>query len=185
MNETIQTILSRKSIRAYTDEPVSDEDIATIVSCGLQAPTGMNRQPWHVTVVQNRALLDRISAKNQEIMAASPDESTRKKAAVKNFDNFRSAPMAIIISGTNRETYTIADCANVTENMALAAHALGLGSCYIASFALSLNQPDGSALKTELGIPDEYMPLFALCLGHAAEDPAPRKRNPDVVNYVK
>lgn len=185
MNETIQTILSRKSIRAYTDAPVGDEEIATIVSCGLQAPSATNRQPWHVTVVQNRALLDRISAKNQELMAASPDESTRKKAAVKNYDSFRSAPMAIMVSGANRNTNTIADCANVTENMALAAHALGLGGCYVASFALSLNQPDGGALKTELGIPEEYTPLFALCLGHAAEDPAPRKRNPDVVNYVK
>lgn len=185
MNETIQTIMTRKSIRAYTGEAVSDGDIATIVDCGLRAATAMNRQPWHLSVVQNRELLNKISSKNQEILAASPDENAHKMAAEPGFDNFRGAPMAIIVSGANEEKYTVADCANATENMALSAHALGLASCYIASFSICLNQPAGAELKRELGVPEGYVPLFALCLGHGAEDPEPTPRDNNSVNYVK
>lgn len=71
MNEVIQTILARRSVRAYTGKKVSDEDLKAIVKCGLYAATAVGRQPWHITVVKDRALLDRISAASKAVLEAS------------------------------------------------------------------------------------------------------------------
>jgi len=185
MNETIDNILNRKSIRAYTDQPVSKSDLDLILQCGVRAATAMNRQPWHFTVIENREFLNRISAKNKEIFTASADEHRRKMAAGSKFDSFWGTPMCIVVSGANNEPNTIADCANAVENMAIAATSLELGSCYLASFKVSLIQPGGESLRAELGIPDGYIPHYALSIGHPAEDPQLKPRNMDVVNYVK
>ena len=179
-NETIQTILSRRSIRSYEAKPVEREKIDLILQCGQFAPSGMNRQPWHFTVVTNRKLLDEISNANREILLRSPDEGTRFRAQDPNFDSFRGAPMAIIVSGDPSGRNTMGDCANAIENMALAATALGLGSCYLASFKLAMEQPEGAFLLEKLMIPQGYIPMFALSLGYGNEvlgERAPRKEN--------
>lgn len=184
MNDTIKTILERKTIRAYTDEPISQADLDLILECGMRAPSALNRQPWHFTVVKSRAMLDKISARNKAIMINSPEERVRIMAADPNFDSFRSGPMAVIVSSENMKENSIADCANAMQNMALASKSLGLGSCYIASFRVCLLEPEGEDLKNELGIPDGYTPLFALAIGHAAEDPEQKPRNENVFNYI-
>lgn len=185
MNATIDNILNRKSIRAYTDQPVSKADLDLILQCGLRAATSRNRQPWHFTVIESRNVLDEISAKNKAIFSASDDEAARQMAADPNFDSFRGAPMCVIVSGANSEPNTIADCANAVENMAIAAKSLNLGSCYIASFKVCLLGPGGESLRSELGIPDGYVPHYALSIGHSADDPRITDRNMDVINYVK
>lgn len=185
MNETIANILNRKSIRAYTDKPVSKSDLDLILQCGVRAPTAMNRQPWHFTVVENRKILDEISASNKQLFTASSDEGRRKMAADSKFDSFRGAPMCIIVSGANSEPNTIIDCACAVENMAIAATSLGLGSCYLTGFKACLIGSGGASLRTQLGIPDGYVPHCALSIGHAEENPQPKPRNMDVINYVK
>ena len=183
MNETIQSILERRSIRAYETKPVPDEALELIVRCGRYAPSGLDRQPWHFTVVRDRALMDRISAAAQAVMARSANETVRRMAAAPDFDCWRHAPMAIIISGDGSDG-AVADCANATENMALAAHALGLGGCYQGCFKAGLLAPGSEDLLAELHLPAGYTPLFALALGYAAEHPEPRPRKENCVNYI-
>jgi nitroreductase len=186
MNETIQTILSRRSIRSYEPTPVEREKIDLILECGQFAPSGINRQPWHFTVVTNRKLLDKISAENKRILLQSPDEATRARAMDPNFDNFRGAPMAIIVSGDPTGRNTMADCANAMENMALAATSLGLGSCYIASFRLAMEQPEGTFLLDELKIPQGFIPMFALALGYGNEVLGPRAtRRENTITFIE
>jgi nitroreductase len=180
MNETIQTILTRRSIRSYEARSVESEKIELILKCGQFAPSGINRQPWHFTVVTNRKLLDKISGENKKVLLQSPDEATRARAQDPAFDSFRGAPMAIIVSGDTTGRNTMADCANAMENMALAATSLGLGSCYIASFKIAMEQPEGAFLLEELKIPQGYIPMFALALGYGNEvlgERAARKEN--------
>ena len=186
MNEVIQTILARRSVRAYTGKKVSDEDLKAIVKCGLYAATAVGRQPWHITVVKDRALLDRISAASKAVLEASGDEEQMKMAREPGFDNFRGAPMALIISGEDAAPRGEVDCANATQNMAVAAWSLGIGSCYIASFRMGMEGPEGPALKGELGIPAGYTPYFALSLGYAAGEQPPRaERRGGTVNIVE
>lgn len=185
MNDTIKSILTRRSVRSYESTPVEQEKIEAIVQCGQFAPSAMNRQPWHFTVVTDRALLDKISAVNRDILLQSQDEQVRQRAQDPNYDNFRGAPMAIIISGEEGAKFAPADCANAMENMAVAAHSLGLGNCYLASFRLCLERAEGKDLLTELGIPQGFAPLYALSLGYGKgelEPPAPRREG--TVTYI-
>jgi nitroreductase len=183
MNEIIRGILERRSIRAYEARPVPDELLELLVKCGRYAPSGLDRQPWHFTVVKDRVLMDRISAATQAVMLRSDSEVLRQKAAAPDYDCWRHAPMAIVVSGDGSDG-AAGDCANATENMALAAHALGLGACYQGSFKAGLLAPGNEALLAELQLPAGYTPLYALAVGYAAEHPEPTPRKEHCVNYV-
>ena len=186
MNEVIKTILERRAVRKYEDKPVSREDLELIVKCGQYAATGMGLQPWHFTVVTQRSTLVKLSEANAAIMLADPNTPppVREMLESGNFDTYRGAPCAVIVSGENAGSMTIADCANAVENMALAAKSLGLDSCYLASFQVCLNAPTGGPLKAELGIPEGYIPHFALSIGYGAEQPVAAPRKEGSVNWV-
>ena len=81
MNETIQVLLTRRAIRAYENKPVSRADLETIVQCGQYAATGMGLQPWHFTVVTDRALLDQISQANRRVLLDDPNTPPPDRAA--------------------------------------------------------------------------------------------------------
>ncbi|MDD3654955.1 MAG: nitroreductase family protein [Desulfotomaculaceae bacterium] len=185
MNETIRSILGRRCIRSYEQTAVEKDKVDAILECGQYAPSALNTQPWHFTVVTNRGVLDKISAENKKVLLESTIERKRLKAADPNYDNFRNAPMAIIVSGAKDAPFAAADCANAVENMAIAAYSLGLGSCYIASFKIAMTKPEGAYLLDELGIPAGYAPLYALALGYGDEvlgERAPRRKN--TITYI-
>lgn len=185
MNETIKTILARRSVRSYEQKPVEAEKINAILECAQFAPSARNLQPWHFTVITSRTMLDRISAENRKILLASPDEMARKAASDPGFDSFRSAPMAIIVSGRKDAAYAAGDCANAVENMAVAACSLGLGSCYLGSFKMCLEAAQGAELLAELKIPEGYAPLYALSIGYGNETFGDRAaRLPDTITYI-
>ena len=186
MNEVIKNILERRCIRSYEDRTVEEDKIAAILECGQYAPSAINRQPWHFTVITNRSVLDKISSENKKILLKSPVERVRLMAENPKFDNFNGAPMAIIVSGEKDAVYAPADCANAVENMAIAAHSLGLGSCYIASFKIAMEKLEGAYLLDELSIPEGYIPLYALSLGYGNDtlgERAPRKEN--TIKFIK
>lgn len=178
MNETIKTLLGRRSVRSFEDKAVPNELVELIIECGKYAANGGGGQPWHFTVVTNRRWMDAVSALNKEIYLQSPVERLRIKAQNPEYSDFYKAPMAIIVSGNSPRA--VADCANATQNMALAAASLGLGSCYIASFKSCYAGEEGKKLFDELPIPEGYEPQFALALGYPKGDipeAAPRKEN--------
>ena len=166
-NPTIETILTRRSIRSYKDTPVPREMIETILECGKFAATALGKQPWHFTVITNRDVLDMICKKS-------------------GYDAFRGAPCAILASfeignGTAGEI----DCANAIENMALAAKSLGLGSCYAAAFRNAF-LTDADELKAQLGIPANYQPTLSLALGYTDKEPTDRApRREGTVNWIE
>ena len=188
MNETIKTILGRHSIRKYKDTPVPRELLDILVDCGKFAATARGIQPWFFSVVTDRAVLDRISKCNRDFILSLPEGAMTERARDPAFDNFHHAPAAIIISGCcgdNPEEFTIADCANAAENICIGAEALGLGSCYIASFKFCLSGPDGDWMYSALKIPNGYEPYYAVSLGYPDEtlgERAPRREN--LVAYI-
>lgn len=168
MNETIHTILTRRSSRAYETKAVEEEKLRTILECGQFAPSANNLQPWHFTLITDRNLLDKISEENRNVLLNMDDELTRQRASNPGFDSFHGAPAAIIISGEESAKYAMGDCANATENMFLAAHALGLGGCYLASFKIAMEKPEGAPLLEACKIPAGFKPMFALSIGYPA-----------------
>lgn len=180
MNETIHSLLNRRSVRSYIDQPVEQDKINLILACGQFAPSANNRQPWHFSVITQRSLLDKITEANRAFMLNSGVERMVERAKDPAYDSFVGAPMAVIVSGEVNAKYAMADCANAIENMAVAAFSLGLGSCYLASFKMVLETEEGAALRQACGIPEGFMPQFALSIGYANQplgERAPRREN--------
>ena len=185
MNETVKTILTRQSCRSYNGRPVEQEKIEILLECAKFAPSAINKQPWHFTVVKSRKLLDEIKEANRQVMLDSGDERTVEAANDPSFDNFRGAPMAIIVSGENGNPFSEGDCSAAVENMALAAHSMGIASLYIASFKRALALEKYSYIVDKLELPENFTPHFALCLGYTdAEYPERAPRREGTVNYI-
>ena len=185
MNETIGVIMKRRSIRKYKPDQVPDEDLRTILECGLHAPSAMNQQKWHFTVLQDKRIIERIGNIMRERMLKSGNERMVERARA-GFVPFHGAPTLIIITADPQARFIEIDCGAAAENMALAAEALGYGSCLMASPGSLLSGAEGEGLRKELGIPEGYVHVISVALGYKdCETPAPQPRKPDLVNYVR
>ena len=185
MNETINNILSRRSIRSFKAEQISDDALNAILESGIYAATSRGREAWFLTAVQNPAMLKKIRDAACDTLAKVGDAKSLAKAQDPNFSPFYNAPTLIIVSGNDTPNTRI-DCANASQNMCVAAQSLGLGSCYLAGYTQAFNDPAvASALKKELGIPEDFHPQFGVAVGYANESPAKPERNRAKVKIVK
>ncbi|WP_374441096.1 nitroreductase family protein [Pseudomonas panipatensis] len=168
-------IAGRRSTREYTAEGVDELVIRRLINAAVQAPSAMNQQPWTFTVIRNRGLLERISRDAKAHMLASMPASTHSARFHSmlndaSFQIFYHAPVLILISGKAQDQWIHEDCALAAENLMLAAHADGLGSCWIGFAQGFLNTAAG---KNALGLPAEWMPVAPIIVGHPKSAPAP------------
>ena len=185
MNETIKTILNRVCVRSYKPDQVKDEDLKTIIDCGLHACTAMNQQPWHMTVIQSKEVIDKIVDINRTAILESDNETLKERVKDGTYHNFYNAPTVIIVSGRDDNEWSSVDCANMTQNMCVAAEALGLSTCYIASFKFALGTSHKDELLGLLNLPEGYSPRVSIALGYMdGERPAIKERAYNV-NFIK
>jgi nitroreductase len=164
----INNIMSRTSIRQYTNEPVSKSDIETMLRAGMAAPTAVNKQPWHFIVVTDKAKLKELSGGRGGML---------EKCAV-----------AIVVCGDmgkampgKAQEYWIQDCSAATENILLAANALGLGAVWTGAHPMADRV---SSISKALKLPETIVPLCTIVIGHPAEQPKPKdKWKPENVSY--
>ena len=185
MNEILNCINSRRSIRKYKERQISEADLQAILEAGILAPTARNQQKWHFTVIQKRELIERMASITMENVMRYADEHLKGRASMPGASTFHHAPTVIMMTADEKTDYIELDCGAATENMALAAESLGLGSCFIASSRYLLKSPEGVAIMKELGIPEGYRHVCCLTLGYKDFTPEPRQRNKNVVNYVR
>ena len=186
MNPVIEAIKARRSVRSFATEQVKEPELAAVIEAGCFAPSAMNGQPWHFTAVQNNAVLDRLSAQVREVLAGLDNPKIKERLNDPNWHAFYGAPTVVIVSGRQDALFHVTDCAAATQNMLLAAHSLGLGSCWIGIVARLFDGPQAAALAREFGIPDGYRPLYGVALGYAAgERPAAAPRMENTVNHVR
>ncbi len=184
MNDVLKTIKSRRSVRKYTQEQISQEELDLILEAGIYAPTAHNNQPWHFTVIQNKELLHDINETVRQEMAASNDEWTRKMGLNPAFQVTYDAPTLIVVSGRKDGIAWQADCAAAIQNMLIAAESLHIGSVWLGLVRFFLHKEDK---VKKLGIPENYEPYYSAVFGYSAnenEQIAP-KRNIDVVNFIR
>ena len=165
----LDIIHARKSVRSYTDEPVTPEQVETLLRAAMAAPSGKNVQPWRFVVVTQL--------------------ETKKKLAIGFNKMIAKAPVVIVVCGktTNMLGGTnnnwTADCAAATENLLLAAEALGLGAVWTACYPY-----DDRMLPAieALGLPDDVTPYCIVPVGHPAGDNKPKNKwNPENIHYEK
>ena len=186
----LKAIHARHSVRAYEPTPLDSATVQTLLDAAVHAPTAMHEEPWAFVVVQEPALLQRLSDlakplfveevryRNAHGAGHSFDHFTRA-----DFNIFHGANTLIIICAKPLGSFVAADCWMAAENLMLAASAIGLGSCVIGSAVAALNI---HKVKTELGIPDEYSAIAPIVVGVPSGDtPASPRKEPLILSWKK
>jgi nitroreductase len=178
MNETLKTILNRRSIRAYKLEQIKDEELQTILEAGKFAPSGMNTQPWHFSVIQNKDLLNKINGAIKDGLLKSGNPQMAGRAKAEDFSIYYHAPTLIIVSADPKVATPQFDSALALGNMFLAAASLGVASCWIHAVSVTFNAEPAKSMLKELAVPDGYTIYGTGAFGYSAVEspsPAPRK----------
>ena len=164
MNETMNTLINRRSVRSYKKEQITKEELDAVITAGLWAPTGMNRQHTKLVAVTDAELVQKLSKMNAAVMGTDTDP-------------FYGAPCVVIVFG-NSAVYTyVEDGSLAMGNMMNAAHAVGLGSCWIHRAREMFESDEGKELMKEWGIPEKYKGVGNCILGYTDTPPADRPRH--------
>ena len=157
------TLMNRRSIRKYKSEQVSDALLDQVLNVGIWAPSGMNSQKTILVAVRDKETRDQLSKMNAKIMGTENDP-------------FYGAPCVVVVLADPDMPTWIDDGSLVLGNLMNAAHALGLGSCWINRARQTFDRPEGKALLEKWGLPERYRGVGNCILGYADEEPAPKER---------
>ncbi len=166
--DLIEAIFSRRSVRNYKNEKVPKEIINKLLEIATQAPSSSNSQPWTFAVIQNPTLLKSYSDKAKKLllklMGDNPDpQGYRSKLSSPDFNTFYNASTLIIIYANSDRLQSTGDCSMAAQNLMLAAHSYGLGTCWIGFSTPLVNSDE---FKQELGIPLTYKAVAPVILGY-------------------
>jgi len=170
VNDAIETIMTRTSVRSFTDRAVSTDTIEMLLRAGMAAPTAVNLQPWHFVAITDRAKLDELAG------------TTRQSKML------QEATLAIVVCGDMNkamegpgQAYWVQDCSAATENILLAAHALGLGAVWTGVYPI---EERVASISQVVHLPENLIPLCTIVMGYPAEQPQPKdKWKPENVTY--
>jgi nitroreductase len=155
----MEGILTRRSVRSFTDAPVSEDLIADLLRAAMAAPSAGNQQPWQFVVVRDPAVRNVIAGANPYGGSA------------------RQSPVVVVVCGDlsreQRPDFWVQDCAAATQNLLLAAHAAGLGAVWCGTYP---REERMGPIKAALGLPEHVLPFSVVPIGYPAERPAPVDR---------
>ena len=172
MNQTISDILTRRSVRKFRPDMIPQETLEQILEAGTYAASGMGRQSPIILAVTNREIRDRLSAMNAEIMGMQGDP-------------FYGAPVVLVVLADKNIGTHVYDGSLVMGNLMLAAHALGIGSCWVHRAKEEFQSPEGKAILRELGIEGDYEGIGHCILGYVdGSKPQPAPRKGGYVHYI-
>lgn len=170
MNDILKNIKSRRSVRAYTGQQVSTEDLAAILEAAAYAPSGMNLQTWHFTAIQNTSVLEELNERIKGAFAKSDDPRLQERGHSQTYCCYYHAPTLVIVSNEPTQWCASMDCACALQNIFLAAHSLGIGSCWINQLGQTCDDPEVRAFLTKLGVPENHRVYGCAALGYAPAD---------------
>ena len=182
-NEVLKVIKNRRSTRKYKEKQINEEELQALLEAGIHAPSAINAQSWHFTVIQDKKLINHMSDKTREVMCNNSDEMI--SSIGRNIENiFYNAPTLIIVSGKKDVASSLVDCSAAIENILIGAESIGLGAVWIGlvKFLFAIEEE-----INKINLPDGYKPLYAISVGYKANDISlePLKRNREVVNYIR
>ncbi len=181
--EVLEAIYHRRAVRSFQAAPVDPAVLRSLIDAAVQAPSAINLQPWRFAVAHQRTTLKRIAAAAKDhllshMQPGSPFRRFRGMLEDPAYDILYGAPALIVMCATSAEQQAAEDCALAAQNLMLAAHARGLGTCCIGLARPWLCEPDGRHL---LGISAECVPILPIIVGQpAALPPAPGRQVPHI-----
>lgn len=187
-----EAIYSRRAVRSYSTQPVTDEQIKTLLDAAIHAPSAMNSQPWAFVIVQRPDLLKRISDASKAELMRSPEwihGSERGHVPIEDprFDIFYGATTLVVICMSEETGFSpLGDCYLAAQNFMLAACELGLATCPIGLARDVLRE---EPFKRELSIPEGYAAVLPIIVGYPASParslPAPLRRPPKILSWIR
>ncbi len=187
--EAIEAIMTRRSVRKFADRQISDAMLEKILKAGTYAPSALALQPWAFVIVQNQKFLDKISDYCKPILISlmndahdGMSDAFRALLESPGYSIFYHAPTVIMVFGRTGSRFREIDCSLCAENMMLAAHALGIGSCWIGSTEVAY---DNKELMAEFRIPDGHSPVGTIVFGYSAEKPEAHDKHVPDVTWVR
>ncbi|MDR0313791.1 MAG: nitroreductase family protein [Treponema sp.] len=184
MNETLKTIAERYSCRDFTGTPLEGAQVKALVEAALASPSGMNRQPWHIIVITDKNLIDELDAEGMKILAAAEDKAGYERIKSRGGKLFYNAP-CMIIAATSSSSPAAMDCGILSQNIALAAHSLGLGSVICGMAGIPLSGPRAEDYKKRLKFPEGYGFGIAVLVGKAKSGKEPHELDMAKVTYIE
>lgn len=173
INEVIKAMIERRSCRKFKVEQIKDEELQAILEAGKYAATGKGLQSPKMVVIQNPEVIAKLSKWNADIMGVTSDP-------------FYGAPTVILVLADATRTTAVQDGSLVMGNLMLAAHSIGVASCWINRAKEEFATAEGKALLKQWGIEGDYIGVGHCVLGYPAVDlPKPAPRKEDYVVFVK
>ena len=171
MNEALEVLYNRRSIRRYKSEQISRAEMDAVIRAGVCAASGKNGQSAIIIAVQDKATRDELSRLNAAVLGV-------------NSDPFYGAPTVLIVLADAKSPYAVQDGSLVMGNLMNAAKAIGLGSCWINRAKEDFASDEGKALLKKWGVEGEWTGVGNCILGYPDEDPAMKPRKENFVYYV-
>ncbi len=174
----VETIMARRSVRQYKEWPVGRDTVQILLDCGINAPNGMNKQPWALRVVDDPEYIGGVTEVFKKV--------NPKMAGEPGFKNmFRNAPTVIFVAADPVASSSPVDCGLLGENIMLAARAMGLGTCCLGSAAAFMqNNPGAAEYLERLDLPRGYKLLYCIAVGYPDESPAAKERDASKVKFI-
>jgi nitroreductase len=175
-NPVLDCIADRRSIRSYTAEPLTEDEVQALVKSALDSPSARNNQPWHFTVCKDKALMDAI---NEEAQVQLGNDKREDRSKI-----FYDAPLAIFISCKPDTHWAINDCGIAVQNLALAAHSMGLGSVILGLPEWAFKGAKAADFEKALKFPEGYKLAITIAIGHPAASKDAHPVKDDLVDFV-
>ena len=192
MNAVLENILTRRSVRVYQEKQISKEALQTILLSGSYAPNGMGLQNWRFIAIQNPAVRQKVNEAIRQTLLSIPVApethpyivSLIEKAKDVNADFLYHSPTCILVSHLKDDGNAMPDSALAIGNMMLAAHSLGIGSCWLNQLPGLTHMPQIRELLDELGTPKNHIIYGSVVMGYAAGKAHPAEPRKDVICIV-
>ena len=183
-NQVVECIMSRRSIRAYKPEQIKDEELQTILECGINAPSARNSQPWEVRVMQNKEAIENL---NKEVIADMIEKrpEAKERFADENASVFFHAPTLLVVAYDTTQYWGQSDCGMLVQNVLLAAESMNIGSCAVGCCREYINSPKGADFVKSLNLPENYVVYLTVTLGYKDENPDAKPRDDKKVAYME
>ncbi|MBR0596991.1 nitroreductase family protein [Sinanaerobacter chloroacetimidivorans] len=193
MNQILENIMTRRSIRKFRSEQITDQELQDILLAGSYAPSGMGLQTWKFTAIQGRDAMQKVNESIRQALLSIPVTaethpyvaSLIEKAKDETADFLYHAPTYIIVSNLKDSGNAMPDSALAIGNMMLAAHSLGVGSCWLNQLPGLTHMPVIRQLLNELDIPENHIIYGTVVLGYPADEPNPAAPRKDVINIIR
>jgi nitroreductase len=178
-------IKGRRSVRCYTEETVSKEQIAAILEAGTWAPTAMAREPWRFIVIEDKKLIKYVSDETKIVVQQMRPALAERYIAKEDIICYDAPVLMLVCAEKDPQwsTLNLVDSALAAQNMFLKAYELGLGTCYMGFVSLLNSKPD---ILRKIGVPENCELMVPFILGHPkAKQGGSKRKKPNILKWIK